>query len=181
MIFPQLHITIERWRYNIRYDVYVSTLGRLKDKQGNICSVCKSDGYLRYKGKPVHRIVAETWLPTAGSAFLTIDHLNHNTFDNRVCNLEVITKEENQKRAKEDNAANKPTLEDKQEEVSTKPASAGYVFLNSVKLEISTARQIMYNDKSIGGARKQIDGLFKHIENGGKEGKYGSYTIQRVA
>ena len=176
-ILPKLHITLERWRYNTQYNVYVSTLGRLKDTEGNICSVCKSDGYLRYKGKPVHRIVAETWKPTPGSIFLTIDHKNHNTFDNSCSNLEWVTKEENQRREKEDTIANKPTTEDRLEE---KPA-IGYVLLNGAKVELSTARKIMYNDKSIGNARSKIDQMFNHIESGASEEKYGNYVLKRVA
>ena len=175
IILPKLHISLERWKYNREYDVYVSTLGRLKDKEGKICSVCKHEGYLRYRGKPVHRIVAETWIPTPGSAFLTVDHLNHNTFDNRVCNLEVVTKEENTMRDKADCAANKP------EPVSKNEKPIGYVLLNGAEVKLSTARTIMYNDKSIGGARSQIDKLFSQIENGAAEGKYGNYVLKRVA
>jgi hypothetical protein len=47
-----------------------------------------------------HRLVLMTWQPRKDMDKLTVDHNNSNPRDNRLCNLEWVTEEENQKRAK---------------------------------------------------------------------------------
>lgn len=172
-LFPRFSIEVERWKFNKALNVYVSNMGNIKNIDGKLQSVCKSNGYLYYKGKPIHRIVMQTWNPIPGYAYLTVDHLNHNTWDNRLKNLEWVTAEENKARDKEDISKNAPAPVEKKE--------IGYVLLNGAKVEITAARTIMYNDKAIGNARSQIDKLFNQIENGANEGKYGNYTLKKVA
>jgi hypothetical protein len=48
-----------------------------------------------------HRLVLMTWQPRKDMDKLTVDHINSNPRDNRLCNLEWVTEEENQKRAQE--------------------------------------------------------------------------------
>lgn len=172
---PQLHIELERWKYHMALDIYVSNLGRIKNKDGEIQTVCKKDGYLYYKGKLVHRIVMQTWRPVPGYAWLTVDHKNHNTWDNRLCNLEWVTKEENQAREKADRENNAPIAEMKN--------NIGYVLLDGAKIEITAARTILRNDKSLQteGAQKQVDKMFKNLENGTTEAKYGNHIIKKVS
>lgn len=108
IIFP--NIRIERWKYNKEYEVYVSNMGHFRNKsKGNIAPMTTSGGYLSVlcKGSEVrfvlaHRLVMLTWRPTAEAEHLTVDHLNHNKHDNSLGNLEWVSKEVNQQRAKDD-------------------------------------------------------------------------------
>lgn len=100
-------LRIERWKFNKDYGVYVSTEGRFKDRRKRILPIkINKSGYCLIKTeqgyKLAHRIVLFTWNPIPDSENLTVDHLNHNKRDNRVRNLEWITKDENLKRAEKD-------------------------------------------------------------------------------
>ena len=104
MMFPKLHIELEKWRYNIKYDIYVSSFGRLKDKNKKfIQPKVNPNGYLMYENKEfIHRLVASTFIKTPGWGTLTVDHLDHNKRNNRVSNLEWVSNKENLERAKND-------------------------------------------------------------------------------
>lgn len=97
----QIHIKIERWKWNETYGVWVSSEGRLRDKKKTIIRPqINVFGYMEYKGKVVHRIVMETFKPIEGQ--MTVDHLDHNKRNNSLDNLEWVTREENQERAEQD-------------------------------------------------------------------------------
>jgi hypothetical protein len=49
-----------------------------------------------------HRLVMLTWRPTPDAENLTVDHLDHNKRNNALSNLEWVSYEENQERAKDD-------------------------------------------------------------------------------
>ena len=104
-ILPSLNISFERWKWNEDYKLYVSNHGRFRDK--NKCLVkCKVRGnyfFVKVDNKwvPAHRIVMQTWKPNKNANNLTVDHLNSNTRDNRLSNLEWVTLEENTKRGNE--------------------------------------------------------------------------------
>lgn len=107
IILPKLNFKIERWKWNKEYRVYVSTLGHIKNEyKQNVPIKIKSNGYCNIKTnygyKTVHRLVLLTFKPIPNAEDLTIDHLNHNKRDNSIYNLEWVTKEENERRAKED-------------------------------------------------------------------------------
>ena len=115
MLLPKIHITIERWKFNKNYNIYVSNLGKLKDiNKKDIKPKLNASGYLfieicnNKQGKNktlwVHRIVAETWLyrKDMWKEKLTVDHLDHNKRNNTVKNLEWVTADENRKRANAD-------------------------------------------------------------------------------
>lgn len=101
---------IERWKYNKDYNVFVSSEGRLRDKNKNEIFPKISHNYLFYYSSkenkprriPVHRLVMITFKPIDNYKEMTVDHLNHNTRDNRLINLEWVTDEENQIRSKRD-------------------------------------------------------------------------------
>ena len=101
---------IERWKYNKEYDVFVSSEGRLRDKDKKEIFPKISHNYLFYYSPvksgsrriAVHRLVMRTFKPIKNYKEMTVDHLNHNTRDNRLVNLEWVEKEENQRRSERD-------------------------------------------------------------------------------
>ena len=110
MILPKLHLRWERWRYNKTFEVYVSTLGNVRNKsKALLAPKIDRDGYMRVHvngSKPkymyLHRLVMLTWRPTPEAELLTVDHLNHNKRDNSLYNLEWVTAIENGARAVRD-------------------------------------------------------------------------------
>lgn len=107
IIFPKPIIYIERWKYSNLYGMYVSNLGRFKDKQKKLIKP-KVDGkgyltlQLKYGTESAHRIVAAVWLPEEDMYHLTVDHLDHNKRNNAAYNLQWVTREENLRRAQDD-------------------------------------------------------------------------------
>ena len=109
-MLPKLHLKWERWKYNKTFEVYVSTLGNIRNKsKAPIEPKINDKGYMVVPvggSKPqflrLHRLVLLTWRPTPEAEFLTVDHKNHNKRDNSLENLEWVTLDENQKRAVRD-------------------------------------------------------------------------------
>ena len=96
-----IHIKIEKWKWNKKYKIWVSSEGRLKDKNKTLIKqMINEEGYMVYKNKYVHRIVMNTFKPIKEK--MTVDHLDHNKRNNCLSNLEWVTYKENQNRAKED-------------------------------------------------------------------------------
>ena len=172
--FPKLHIELERWKYYMPLDVYVSTEGRIKNKEGKICSVCKKDGYLYFLGKPVHRIVMETWKPVPGYAKLTVDHKNHNTFDNSISNLSWMTAEENITQDAKDRKINAP-----QTAVNTVNINKMFM-LNAQVMSKEDAIKILKNDKTISGCANIERAFQKAVNKNGEPVKFGGYSISYV-
>lgn len=180
-MLPNFCFSIERWRFNKEYQVYVSTKGRIKDKQKKIIKIVVTNkGYCRVptiKGKAlVHRLVMMTWKPTNSMRNLTVDHLNHNKRDNSLKNLEWVSKEENQLRAKKDfffEAKYNPQLAefDGEKEI---------VYLNNFPFTWDDAFKFIkqcginpqFSDEAI------IKGMRRAI-NGGNKGKYNGIKISK--
>lgn len=101
---------IEKWKYNPEYELYVSNMGHFKTKEKRECPIRIDDaGYCCvyaygtvHRNVACHRAVMLTWRPTINAEHLTVDHLDHNKRNNALSNLEWITKEENEFRAKAD-------------------------------------------------------------------------------
>lgn len=100
-MLPKLHFSIERWRKNIEYGVWVSNQGNVKliknrklleprINETGYCMVFTELGVIA-----VHRLVAYTWLGGKRNAKYNIDHINSNKRDNSVKNLRWVTKEIN--------------------------------------------------------------------------------------
>ena len=100
-MIPKLHFSIERWRKNTEYGVWVSNQGNIrliKNKQilnprineTGYCMVFTEQGAVY-----VHRLVAYTWLGGKRNAKYNVDHINSNKRDNSVKNLRWVTKEVN--------------------------------------------------------------------------------------
>lgn len=105
-IMPKFFFGWERWKWNADLRLYVSTQGHFKDehKRNKVCKVKNNYFWIRANDKwlPAHRVVLLTWrpLPVDGEP-MTVDHLNSITRDNRLCNLEWVSEEENHRRARE--------------------------------------------------------------------------------
>ena len=108
IIFPKFNLKIEKWKWNKEYRVYVSSLGRFKDeyKRNIPVKISSKTGYCNVETacgyKVAHRLVLLTFRSIPNAEDLTVDHLNHNKRDNSLNNLEWISREENQDRAKAD-------------------------------------------------------------------------------
>lgn len=95
-MFPNFHFSIERWRKNKEYGVWVSTHGRIRlIKNKEFLSIrINQKGYCTVftdKGQEfVHRLVAYTWLGGKRNDKYNIDHINSNKRDNSVKNLRWI-------------------------------------------------------------------------------------------
>lgn len=100
-MLPCFHFSIERWRKNEEYGVWVSTLGRIrliKNKEflnarinpRGYCVVFTDKG-----AEYVHRLVAYTWLGGKRNDKYNVDHINNNKRDNSVRNLRWIERELN--------------------------------------------------------------------------------------
>lgn len=105
-----IHFSIERWKWNAEYELWVSNKGHFRTAEKREVPVqVGNTGYcMVYCGGNVHRhllahrVVMLTWKPTANAELLTVDHLDHNKRNNAVSNLEWVTLEENQRRAQAD-------------------------------------------------------------------------------
>lgn len=108
-ILPSINLrrSIECWKWNSEYRVYVSNLGHIKNEhKQNVAMKINTSGYcvVFVNGMHVliHRLVLMTWRPVPNAFELTVDHLNHNKRDNSIMNLEWVTREENTRRAQKD-------------------------------------------------------------------------------
>lgn len=106
-ILPKFSFNIERWKFNKEYGVYVSNLGHFKDRQKrNLPFKINTNGYVLVKTEKgyyySHRLVMLTYRPIPNREKMTVDHLDHNKRNNSITNLEWVTKEENLKRARND-------------------------------------------------------------------------------
>jgi hypothetical protein len=106
-MLPTLHFSIEKWKWNDEWGVWVSTHGRFRDRLKRPMTL-RLNGHGYYTlfvpdHKPAlalaHRIVLKTWMPVENDEDLTVDHLDNNRRNICLSNLEWVTKDENQKRA----------------------------------------------------------------------------------
>lgn len=102
-MLPRFHFSVERWKKNQDYGVWVSNQGRvrlIKNKkdldtridQDGYCVVFTQRGICR-----VHKLVALTWLGEKPDKHYNIDHISTNKRDNSVKNLRWIEQELNTK------------------------------------------------------------------------------------
>ena len=106
-MLPTIKIHFERWKWNSEHEVWVSTEGRLKDRDKEFIEpMIKEGGYLVFFNEAhqvftnIHRVVLETWRPRADMRELTVEHKDQNKRNPALRNLMWLTSEENQRRAK---------------------------------------------------------------------------------
>lgn len=110
-ILPTITINIERWKWNRKYRVFVSNRGRVKNIDGEILKPKTTQtGYLAVRVETkkaifIHRLVMSTFKPISNKDTMTVDHLDYNKRNNKLSNLEWVTREENLERANNDIAA----------------------------------------------------------------------------
>lgn len=175
----KIKIEIERWKWNNEIGLYVSSYGRLKRFNGEIVNPKIRDNYLficNHNGdwEALHRIVMKTFKPVKNANILTVDHLDHNTRNNRISNLEWVSQKENLERAKRDDlgdmtAHNKPITKVKLEE------------LNQI-MSLENAAKMLANTPSFKNANqpadltKIMDNIWKVATKTTKSTQYGGFT-----
>ena len=182
---PKLHVDLERWRYNMRIDAYISTLGRIRGRDGTILNTCAVKNYLYFRGAPVHRLVMETWHPVPGWHNLTIDHKDHNTRNNRVSNLEWVTEAVNKQRDKKDTEENSPEklggkLEDPAPKIEITNNNI-VILLNGIKIPYDDAKMILSNNKGLKMCKGKVEEAFKKVMETDAPIEFGGNVIQKVS
>lgn len=109
-MLPTLKLNIERWKYNPHFEIWVSNMGHIRNRdKKDVAPKVFQNGYMGVKvGGSInnymllHRVVMLTWKPTPEAEKLTVDHLDHNKRNNALSNLEWVSRTENLRRARED-------------------------------------------------------------------------------
>lgn len=99
---PKLHIEFERWKWNTKHQVWVSTFGNVRSKNNEPLKYFCENKYIKVRTpdrsiKSIHWLVMDTFNPTKDTK-LTIDHLDSNTRNNKLSNLKWCTRTENSDR-----------------------------------------------------------------------------------
>lgn len=154
MILPKFIFEIERWKWNKEYRVYVSNMGHILDEHKKPLPILFGGGYMtvrlnRNTLKPIHRLVLLTWRPIPNAEDLTIDHLDSNKRNNKLTNLEWVTREENQKRAKVKIITKQVVKELKIEDPIYKVKGGDIIFNNINKATNYIINRNFHNDKEM--------------------------------
>ena len=173
-MLPNIHISIERWKKNEEYGVYVSTLGRIRLIQNKefLNIRINQDGYcvvFTNKGPQfVHRLVAYTWLGGKRNEKYNIDHINSNKRDNSIKNLRWIEVQLNVDYAKYthtnlrvDSIECIEQTEDIIKKFNEDPSRSGSILL---KLFTENRIKLFYNDMLV----NEYQDILKAIKFGGK-------------
>jgi len=157
-MLPKIHLTIERWRKNKEYGVYVSTCGRVKliknkeilnprINERGYCTVFTDKGAVM-----VHRLVAYTWLGGKRNAMYNVDHINSNKRDNSIKNLRWVTIEVNNQYAQYTQTNIVPATTELVEETPIEKIEDEFAILYSKEVDINDKLKIfeqLYKDKRL--------------------------------
>lgn len=170
-MLPKITLSIERWKYNPTFELYVSNKGHIRNKsKADIAPKITQGGYVtvycygslnRYM--LLHRVVMLTWKPTPEAENLTVDHLDHNKKNNALSNLEWVTKEENLRRASKDYVRNSDLTETIFKETKTNKPK-GYIVTKKASSRVEKKAKIngFYFDNNPTGIATAIDCLKKY-------------------
>ena len=156
----------------------VSTLGRVRSKITNeFAKPFKNEkGYLivkiylngQMKNERVHRLVALTFIPNPNN-YPQVNHIDYDRTNNRIDNLEWVSIEENQARAKKDAEANEKTMLKRTQELlamyneQCKTPVTGCVKLNGEIVPTIIAKNILCESKDLKTCRTKIETTFAKI------------------
>ena len=157
-MLPKIHLTIERWRKNKEYGVYVSTCGRVKliknkemlnprINERGYCTVFTDKGAVM-----VHRLVAYTWLGGKRNAMYNVDHINSNKRDNSIKNLRWVTIEVNNQYAQYTQTNIVPATTEVVEETPIEKIEDEFVILYSPMVNINDKIKVfeqLYKEKRL--------------------------------
>ena len=190
MIFPQLILKVERWKFNKDYGVYVSTLGHFKDRHKRLLPIkVNQHGYCAVNTERgqvfAHRLVMFTWRPIPNAEILTVDHLNHNKRDNSLGNLEWVTSEENVRRAENDFIPS-PYINIHAEKWSNEDFARRHYFINKTTGEyfengfeavkwwnLTVLKNEITDSEALSSAKKLVTAIKK-------DGRYGNYEWEAI-
>lgn len=190
MIFPQLILKVERWKFNKDYGVYVSTLGHFKDRHKRLLPIkVNQHGYCAVNTERgqvfAHRLVMFTWRPIPNAEILTVDHLNHNKRDNSLGNLEWVTREENVRRAENDFIPS-PYINIHAEKWSNEDFARRHYFINKTTGEyfengfeavkwwnLTVLKNEITDSEALSSAKKLVTAIKK-------DGRYGNYEWEAI-
>ena len=180
-MLPTFKLSIERWRFNKDFGVWVSNKGNFRNKYKKpLPKRINQSGYVSIKvdctSRNVmyaHRLVMLTWRPTDEAENLTVDHLDHNKRNNAVDNLEWVTAVENRKRAAADHLTS-------EEEKELYDIEEKYIKVNGIILTIDDFCKLIQNNAVKKKLLDRLNILRKKEQNGKPHetfSKYG-YTIE---
>lgn len=135
-MFPRLHFSLERWKKNKKYDVYVSNYGNIRSCKNHEPLEQRLDGkgysivFTKNGTVPVHRLVGETWLQKTKEDGTTIDHIDNNKRNNSVKNLRWLSAELN---CEYSSYKTYLTVENKQETKKTEESSTKKIKESPIK------------------------------------------------
>lgn len=200
-----LHFSIERWKWNPEFGLWVSNKGHFKNKDKKPVPIQIGEGGYpavycggtTHKHRFAHRVVMLTWRPTANAEHLTVDHLDHNKRNFALDNLEWVSFEENQRRADADlvniTVEGSAGLVEKVDVSITTTQSAHTKYNYRVRLrggavltveQIATAFYPVYHKapQSVGLVCENVQDFEKYIHNitSGAKKKFLGFEFKRV-
>lgn len=190
-MLPRLHFTLEKWKFSEYYGIWVSSCGHFKDKNKKvIIPNTNKTGYLVVKTQHgisfAHRVILHTFKPVSDSKGLTVDHIDGNKKNNTLKNLEWVSKEENQQRAKDNFLELKNEIEYLDPQVVSvmrKNSTEKFIYFGDYRVKtVRDAAEIILRNWEDNYTEKEFNRIVAKIGNALKDGTKtcGFYFERRV-